>query len=77
MANTIKSLLPAHVKLVFSGATVGQKLSHYLNENNLISSASSSRNVVFYVSDFPQKFDELGCRFLGRELNDVIHIPFL
>ena len=77
MANTIQSVLPAHVQLVFSGETVGQKLSHYLNENKLISTSASDGYVEVYVSDFPQKFNELGSRFFGRELIDVSHISLL
>ena len=76
MANIIQSVLPIHVQLVFSGETVGQKLSHYLNENKLIRT-SASGHMEFYVSDFPQKFNELGSRFFGRELIDVTHISLL
>ncbi len=77
MANIIQSVLPVHVQLVFSGKTVGQKLSHYLNENKLISTSTSDGYVEFYVSDFPQKFNELGGRFFGRKLIDVTHISLL
>ena len=77
MAKIIQSVLPIHVQLVFSGETVGQKLSHYLNENKLIRTSASDVNVEFYVSDFPQKFNELGSRFFGRKLIDVTHISLL
>ena len=77
MANTIQSVLSSHVQLVFSGETVGQKLSRYLNENNLINTSSSGGHINFYVSDFPQKFDALGSRFFGRKLIDVTHISFV
>ena len=77
MADTIQSVLPTNVELVFSGETVGKKLSRYLNENKLISTLSSGSNTSFYVSDLPQKFDELGSRFFGRKLNNVTHIFLL
>ena len=73
MADTIQSVLPANVKLVFSGETVGQKLSHYLNENKLIRTITSDGHVEFYVSDFPQKFNELGITnlMLDLKLKDI------
>ena len=77
MADTIQSVLPENVQLVFSGETVGNKLSQYLNENKLISTLSSRGNASFYVSDLPQKFDELGSRFFGRKLNNVTHISLV
>ena len=77
MANIIQSVLPVHVQLIFSGETVGQKLYHYLNEHKLVSTSTSGGYVKFYVSDFPQKFIELGGRFFGRKLIDVTHISLL
>ncbi|SVB72030.1 uncharacterized protein METZ01_LOCUS224884 [marine metagenome] len=77
MANTIHSALPNNVKMVFSGETVGLKLSAYLNENGLINTSSFEGTIDFYVSDFPQKFDELGSRFFGEKLNNVEHISLL
>ena len=47
------------------------------NENKLISTSTSFGHIEFYVSDFPQKFNELGGRFFGRKLIDVTHISLL
>ena len=77
MANTIQSLLPNQIQLVHSGKTVGHKLAEYLIKKNCESSLNVSRSVQFFVTDYPQKFDELGSRFLGRKLNDVKHISLL
>ena len=77
MADTIQSVLPPNVQIIFSGKTVGYKLSNYLHENQLINTSSTDGNIDFYVSDFPQKFDELGSRFFGRKLNDVTYISLL
>ena len=35
-------------------------------ENTLL-----TQSVKYFVTDYPQKFDELGSRFLGRKLNNV------
>ena len=77
MANTIQALLPNQINLVHSGKTVGHKLIEYLKEKNCESAANRSRSVQFFVTDYPQKFDELGSRFLGKKLNKVTHISIL
>ena len=77
MANTIQALLPSQIQLVYSGETVGHGLAEYLMKNNCKSSLDTSRSIQFFVTDYPQKFDELGSRFLGRKLNNVTHISLL
>ena len=77
MANTIQGLLPNQIQLVYSGETVGHKLAEYLMKKNCESSSDVSQSVQFFVTDYPQKFDELGSRFLGRKLNNVTHISLL
>ena len=76
MANTIQTVLSNNIQLVYSGETVGHKLLEFLKNNNC-ENPSGSTSVKFFVSDFPQKFDELGSGFLGRELNNVQHIALL
>jgi glutamate racemase len=77
MASTIQSVLSDNIQMVFSGDTVGLKLSSYLRKNNLINTSSLKGNINFYVSDFPQKFDDLGSIFFGRKLNNVKYISLL
>ena len=77
MANTIQGLLPNQIQLVYSGETVGHRLAEYLMKKNCENCSEVSRSVQFFVTDFPQKFDELGSRFLGRKLNHVTHISLL
>ena len=77
MANTIQALLPSQIQMVYSGETVGHKLAEYLKKKNCENSSNVSRSVKFFVTDYPQKFDELGSRFLGRKLNNVTHISLL
>jgi len=77
MANTIQALLPSQIQMVYSGETVGHKLAEYLKKKNCENSSNVSRSVQFFVTDYPQKFDELGSRFLGRKLNNVTHISLL
>ena len=74
MAETIKGVVDNHLQLVFSGETVGSKLSAYLEKNNCKNNSGSPGETLFYVTDFPQKFDELGSRFLGRKIEHVEHV---
>ena len=77
MAKTIQALLPSQIQLVFSGETVGYKLAEYLKKKNYENSPDIPQSVQFFVTDYPQRFDELGSRFLGRKLNNVTHISLL
>ena len=77
MADSILSVLPGHIRLVYSGETVGVHLKQYLENEGNSNSGTVSVPTRFFVSDFPQKFDELGSRFLGRPLENVNHISLL
>jgi len=77
MTNIIQNVLPNHIDLVYSGETVGIKLKKYLKDKNNKNNSGSHQSVQFFVTDFPKKFDELGSRFLGRQLNNVIHISIV
>lgn len=76
MANTIKSVIHENTELIFSGDAVANKLYNYLLKNNLLNKISLNKKNDFFVSDYPQKFDELASRFLGRKLNNVNHVIF-
>ena len=43
-------------------------------ENTLQNDGKNSSTEIFFVTDYPQKFDELGSHFWGRKLNNVTHI---
>ena len=74
MAKTIQKAVDNHVQLVYSGETVGNKLLIYLKKNNHKNDSKSPSKTRFYVTDFPQKFDELGSRFLKRKMEHVEHV---
>ena len=74
MAQTIQGVVNKHVQLVYSGETVGKNLSAFLETNNCKNNSGAPGGTQFYVTDYPQKFDELGSRFLGRKLEHVKHL---
>ena len=74
MANTIKSVLHDNIKMIFSGNAVGIKLFEYLKLNNLMNTSPNKTTIEFYVSDDPQKFNDLGSRFFGTKFNNVQYL---
>ena len=70
MANTIKQVINNNINLVFSGQTVGNALSSYLNKNNLINK-NKAKSIDFYVTDYPQQFNKIGRQFFGEKLNSL------
>ena len=52
-------------------------LLSYLKKNKCDNVTKKSNETRFYVTDFPQRFDELGSCFLERELKTVEHISLM
>ena len=74
MAQTIQEVVEDNIELVFSGETVEKELQQYLETHSYHNNLKNKMKTQFYVTDFPQKFDELGSKFLGKSLEDVHHI---
>jgi len=74
MENIIQSIIGDSVKLVSSGPAVAETVEKFLLKNNLHNDGKIQPTKTFFVTDFPQKFNELGSQFLGRTLTNVHHI---
>ena len=74
MEKIIQSVVGESVKLVSSGPAVSETVMKFLIENNLQNDSKNPPTEAFFVTDFPQKFDELGSQFLGRTLTNFHHI---
>ena len=74
MRKIIQSVVGDNVQLVSSGPAVAETIEKFLVENNLQNDGKNPPTEVFFVTDFPQKFDKLGSQFLGRTLTNVHHI---
>jgi glutamate racemase len=70
MSHSIKNVINKNIKMVFSGETVGIKLMEYLKKNSLINKKNKG-HVNFFVTDYPQKFNELAEQFLDQKLNSI------
>jgi glutamate racemase len=59
------------VRLQDSATAVAARAAAILAELGLANTSGESPRHVFHVTDMPQRFEELGRRFLGRILDDV------
>jgi len=74
MESIIQSVMGDSVKLISSGPAVAGTVEKFLMENNLQNDGKNSPTEAFFVTDFPQKFNELGSQFLGRTLTNLHYI---
>lgn len=59
------------VKLVDAGEATSKSVLELLTAQKMLNSQKSKPRYEFYVSDFPQKFNVIAERFLGRKLEFV------
>lgn len=70
LRNIIRSALPGKVRLVDSAEAVSEEVDRQLRERHELTTQGGT-SLTCFVTDFPQKFEELGERFLGAPLRDV------
>jgi len=74
LKKTIQRAVGENVVLIDSGRSAAMLVEQYLKQHDLLNRQQKQANHLFLVSDVPQKFEELGKRFLGRSLGDVIKV---
>ena len=67
----IGNVLHHTVTLIDSGEAAASMVASVLDEHKLRNPSTLKPNLQFYVSDIPQKFSEVGERFLGQKLGRV------
>ena len=67
----LSSVLGPGVQLVDSAEAVSLRVEAMLKEMNLLNLQTSEAQHIFHVTDVPQRFQEVGERFLGRSLNNI------
>ena len=77
----IKPLLgriaPAHVAIVDSAESTAHEVARQLQIDSLAAAGSGLRAVPqlkFFATDSAEKFRKMGSRFLGRSVEDVVHV---
>lgn len=71
LKKVIQRSLNDSIHLIDSGESAAVETEHVLDELHLRNASHQKANVQFFVSDIPQKFIEVGERFLGKKLGKV------
>ncbi len=69
--NTISKIFADKITFVESGDAVAETISQFMNNQNIQNKSSENGNTQYFVTDYPQKFDELGSQFLGKQLSNI------
>jgi len=73
---TIQKIVGSHIQLIDSGQETAKTVYEVLTKNNLHNKGSKKDDDQFFVSDIPQKFEEIASRFLGEPLKNVKQVSF-
>ncbi len=71
LRDVISRILGNGVKLVDAGEATARSAYELLSATHMLNTQESRPRYEFYVSDFPQKFNEIAERFLGTKLEFV------
>ncbi|KAA3615575.1 MAG: glutamate racemase [Calditrichaeota bacterium] len=74
--DTVQKVTGPNVKLVDSGSETARFVENVLIQNNLLNKGAKEDDDLFFVSDIPQKFEEIGSRFLGGPFKNIKRIDF-
>jgi len=74
LREAIAEVMGPDVILVDSAEQTARTVSNTLQANSLRADRTAAGSLTCYVSDNPQRFKELGQRFLGEPIFDVIWI---
>ena len=78
LKKTIQSVLNPGVQLIDSSEAVSEAVAKLLHDKDNEANKEKDGTLTCYVTDMPQKFEELGRRFLGEALLDVslVHLDW-
>ncbi|HCL00553.1 MAG TPA: glutamate racemase [Candidatus Marinimicrobia bacterium] len=71
---TIKKVVNGNVQIIDSAIETAVEVRNTLQSHKIMNESSHLPEHLFYVSDFPQKFEEIARRLLGRPLVNVHRI---
>ncbi len=71
LKKSISAVFKNQILLVDSGEETAKEVQKLLSLHQLKNTSKENPNIQFFVSDNPQKFTEIGERFLGRKLGVV------
>ncbi len=68
----LEEIMGNRVTVVDSAQTCALSVKGILDEKNLTRNSDARGDIKYYVSDMPEKFEELSSRFLGKPVKDVL-----
>ncbi len=75
LKSAIQDVMGPQVRLVDSGEETAGEVKRVLLDLDLLNSATGDPGKhMFFVSDYPQKFEETASRFLGRPLENLFKV---
>lgn len=74
ISEAIKNFIGNNVTIIDSGKETALYAKSILEEKNLISKRDSSPNNSFYVSDNIDNFSKVAKLFLGKDINEKVHL---
>jgi len=77
LREAIGEFMGEQVKLIDSAEEIAKEVLKVMREIGLCNRSDNKGQYKYFVTDAPDRFIELGTRFLGRELNEVIEIELL
>jgi len=71
---TIKKIVDNKIEIVDSAIQTALEVRELLTSEKLLNDSGTEPEHLYYVSDFPQKFEDIARRLLGRPLENIRRI---
>ncbi len=68
---TIKKIVDKDIEIVDSAIQTALDVQEVLSLKNLLNDSGTPPEHLFYVSDYPQKFEDIACRLLGHPPENI------
>ncbi|MBN2424323.1 MAG: glutamate racemase [Calditrichaceae bacterium] len=76
LEESIRKATKNQVELIDSGKETAKVVKQALEDKNLLASPGNKKEHLFFVSDIPVKFSEIGSAFLGEPLHKIERIDY-
>ncbi len=68
---TINKIFSNKIVFVESGDAIADTIFQFMKTKQIVNMNSSPGKTRYFVTDYPQKFDDLGSQFLGKKISNV------
>ncbi|MCX7798279.1 MAG: glutamate racemase [Melioribacter sp.] len=74
LSDVIQKVVGKNVKLIHSGVPAAKIIEEYLNGRGLRNNSNQLGKREFYVSDLPNRFNQIAERFLGTKIKHIFKV---